>query len=81
MLQVCWLSRCQPLPAPPAALVAPAAAAANAAGEATAAVAAAFGTVLAVYCGAIELWLGLHATARVVAPSLPSVDEALELRP
>ena len=55
LLQVCWLSRCQPLPAPPAALVAPAAAisagrypaaAANTAGEATAAVAAAFGTVL-----------------------------------
>ena len=55
LLQVCWLSRCQPLPAPPAALVAPAAAisagrypaaAANSAGEATAAVAAAFGTVL-----------------------------------
>ena len=55
LLQVCWLSRCQPLPAPPAALVAPAAAisagrypaaAANTAAEATAAVAAAFGTVL-----------------------------------
>ena len=66
LLQVCWLSRCQPLPTSPAltlAVTAPAAV-----GEEGAAVAAAFGTVLGVYCGAIELWLGSHAAVRAAQP-------------
>ena len=67
LLQVCWLSRCQPLPTTPALTLAPAATA-LAAGEESVAVAAAFGTVLGVYCGAIELWLGSHAVVRAAQP-------------
>ena len=67
LLQVCWLSRCQPLPTAPTA-IALATTAPAAAGEESVAVAAAFGTVLGVYCGAIELWLGSHAAVRAAQP-------------
>ena len=67
LLQVCWLSRCQPLPTAPTA-IALATTAPAAAGEESVAVAAAFGTVLGVYCGAIELWLGSHAAVCVAQP-------------